>query len=60
MESFFHTLKTELTYLEKHQTREEAKKSIFEYIEINYNRRRLHSSLGYLAPLEFEEKTEKN
>jgi putative transposase len=55
-ESFFHTLKTELTYWEKYQTREEAKKSIFEYIEINYNRRRLHSTLGYLSPAEFEEK----
>lgn len=58
-ESFFHTLKTELTYWEKYQTREEAKKSIFEYIEINYNRRRLHSSLGYLSPVEFEEKKQK-
>ena len=55
-ESFFHTLKTELIYWEKYQTREEAKRSIFEYIEINYNRRRLHSSLGYLSPVEFEEK----
>lgn len=55
-ESFFHTLKTELVYWENYQTREEAKRSIFEYIEINYNRRRLHSSLGYLSPLEFEEK----
>lgn len=55
-ESFFHTLKTELIYWEIYQTREEAKKSIFEYIEINYNRQRLHSSLGYLSPVEFEEK----
>lgn len=55
-ESFFHTLKTELIYWEKYQTREEAKRSIFEYIEINYNRKRLHSSLGYLSPVEFEEK----
>jgi len=55
-ESFFHTLKTELIYWEKYQTRDEAKRSIFEYIEINYNRRRLHSSLGYLSPVEFEEK----
>lgn len=58
-ESFFHTLKTELTYWEKYQTRQEAKRSIFEYIEINYNRRRLHSSLGYLSPVEFEEKNRK-
>lgn len=55
-ESFFHTLKTELTYWEKYQSRQEAKRSIFEYIEINYNRRRLHSTLGYLSPVEFEEK----
>jgi len=58
-ESFFHTLKTELIYWEKYQTRVEAKSSIFEYIEINYNRRRLHSSLGYLSPVEFEEKQKK-
>ena len=55
-ESFFHTLKTELTYWEKYQTREEAKRNIFEYIEFNYNRKRLHSSLGYLSPVEFEMK----
>ena len=59
-ESFFHTLKTELTYWEKYQTREEAKRSIFEYIEINYNRRRLHSFLGYLSPVEFEEKNRRD
>ena len=55
-ESFFHTLKTELIYWEKYQTKQQAKRSIFEYIEINYNRKRLHSSLGYLSPVEFEEK----
>lgn len=54
-ESFFHTLKTELTYWEKYQTREEAKRSLFNYIEIFYNRQRLHSALGYLSPVEFEE-----
>lgn len=54
-ESFFHTLKTELTDSEQYQNREEAKRSIFEYIEIFYNRKRLHSSLGYLSPVEFEE-----
>lgn len=54
MESFFHTLKTEKIYSEKYQTREEAKKSIFEYIEIYYNRKRLHSGIGYKTPIEFE------
>lgn len=59
-ESFFHTLKTELIYWEKYQTREEAKISIFEYIEIFYNRQRLHSSLNYLSPVEFELKNRKD
>jgi len=54
MESFFHTLKTELTHHKQYQTREEAKRDIFEYIEVFYNRERLHSSLGYQSPLEFE------
>jgi len=53
-ESFFHTLKTELIFWNSYQTREEAKRSIFEYIEIFYNRERLHSSLNYLSPFEFE------
>ena len=55
-ESFFHTLKTELTHWNNYNTREEAKRSIFEYIEIYYNRVRLHSTIGYLSPVEFEEK----
>jgi len=54
-ESFFHTLKTEHVYHEKYQTREEAKRSIFEYIELFYNRQRAHSFLGYLSPEEFEQ-----
>lgn len=53
-ESFFHTLKTEHVYQNTFHTREEAKRSIFEYIEVFYNRRRLHSFLGYLSPEEFE------
>lgn len=57
-ETFFHTLKTEWIYQNKYQTREEAKKSIFQYIEIFYNRQRLHSSLNYLSPIEFELKTD--
>ena len=53
-ESFFHTLKTELVYFESYQNRDEARKSIFEYIEIFYNRQRRHSTLGYLSPVNFE------
>lgn len=57
-ETFFHTLKTELTYFENYQTREEAKSSIFEYIEVFYNRQRRHSALDYKSPVDFEnEKT---
>jgi putative transposase len=54
MESFFHTLKTELIRFEKFQTREEAKMKIFDYIEIYYNRQRIHSSIDYFAPVEYE------
>jgi putative transposase len=54
MESFFHTLKTEHVYFESYKTREQAKKSIFEYVEVFYNRKRSHSTLGYLAPEIFE------
>ena len=53
-ESFFHTLKNELVYFETYKTRDDAKLSIFDYIEVFYNRKRLHSTLGYLAPLVFE------
>jgi len=54
VESFFASLKRELVHHERYTTREEAKASIFEYIEAFYNRARLHSSLGYLSPEEFE------
>ena len=54
MESFFHTLKTELVSFENFQTRVEAKMKIFDYIEIFYNRQRSHSSIDYLTPEEFE------
>lgn len=54
MESFFKTLKTELVYWQNYKTRDDAKKSIFEYIEIYYNRKRMHSSIGYMSPEEFE------
>jgi len=53
-ESFFHTLKTELTDHEHYRTRAQARASVFEFIEVFYNRQRLHSTLGYLSPSEFE------
>ncbi len=56
-ESFFKTLKTELIYQNKYQTRQEAKQDIFEYIEVFYNRQRLHSALGYKTPIEYGELT---
>jgi transposase InsO family protein len=58
-ESFWKTLKAELIYRETFRTREEARQAIFEYIEIFYNKRRLHSTLGYLSPEEFELKVQK-
>lgn len=54
-ESFFHSLKTELVYLDNFKTKREAKRAIFEYIESFYNRKRLHSTLGYQSPEEFEQ-----
>jgi transposase InsO family protein len=53
-ESFWATLKTELVNHEHYTTHEQARASIFEYIEVFYNRKRLHSSLGYLSPEAFE------
>jgi putative transposase len=53
-ESFFHTIKTELTHHIRFKTRQEAKQCIFEYIEVFYNRVRSHSTIGYLSPVEFE------
>jgi putative transposase len=53
-ESFFHSLKTELVHHEDYHNRSEARASIFEYIEVFYNRQRRHSYLGQIAPLTFE------
>ena len=53
-ESFFKTLKAELVYHEDYQTREQARRSVFEYVEVFYNRKRLHSALGYRSPEQFE------
>jgi putative transposase len=54
MESFWGTLKTELVYQRHYRTREEARQSIFKYIECWYNRKRRHSALGYKSPEQFE------
>jgi len=53
-ESFFGTLKSELVYQTRYKTRDEARSSIFEYIEVFYNRVRSHSYLNYQSPLTFE------
>ncbi len=53
-ESFFHTLKTEHVYDYRYETRAEATQSVFEYIEMFYNRQRRHSALGYRSPVSFE------
>ncbi len=55
-ESFFGSLKNELVYHEDYRTRADARQSIFEYIEVFYNRQRRHAFLNYLTPVEYEEK----
>lgn len=54
MESFFSTLRAELTDLQRFTTQQAARTAVFEFIEVFYNRQRLHSSLGYRSPLAFE------
>lgn len=54
IESFNATIKTELIHRKKWNTREEARAAIYKYIEVWYNRKRLHSTLGYRSPVEFE------
>lgn len=54
VESFFASLKKELVYRVRFKSKEEARRQIFEYIEIFYNRQRRHSTLGYVSPLNFE------
>lgn len=56
MESWNGSLKVEAIHGECFQTRDEAKKHVFDYIEVYYNRQRLHSKLGYVCPASFEEK----
>ncbi len=55
-ESFFGTLKNELIYHADYKTRMQAKQSIFEYIEVFYNRQRRHEFLNYMTPVEYEKK----
>ena len=57
VESFFGTLKRELVYHRHYATREDAKQDIFEYIEVFYNRKRRHSTLGHHSPAEYEART---
>ena len=54
MESWNRSLKTEAIYGKRFNTRLQAREAVFEYIEVYYNRRRLHQSLGYQTPCEFE------
>jgi putative transposase len=54
MESFWSTLKSELVHRQSFATRAEARTAIFEYVEVFYNRQRLHSALGYQTPVDFE------
>jgi transposase InsO family protein len=53
-ESFFGSLKNELVHHEDYRTRAEARQSVFEYIEVFYNRQRRHASLSYMTPVEYE------
>ena len=54
VESFFSTLKNELVHDQRFHTREAAQAAVFEFIEVFYNRQRLHQTLGYASPMEFE------
>ena len=54
IESFWSSLKYEVVYHQRFATRAEARNAIFDYIEVFYNRSRLHSSLGYVSPISFE------
>ncbi|SFN72921.1 putative transposase, partial [Dokdonella immobilis] len=54
MESFFSSLKQELTHHERFVDRDQARSKVFDYIEVFYNRQRLHSALGYQSPEQFE------
>lgn len=53
-ESFFSNLQNELVHHVVYEDREQARSAIFEYIEVFYNRQRLHQSLGFISPVDFE------
>ena len=53
-ESFFHTLKGHIIHGEKYRTREQLQHTLFEYLEVYYNRIRRHSANGWLSPIQFE------
>jgi transposase InsO family protein len=55
-ESFFSSLKNELIHHTSFKTRDKARTAIFEYIEVFYNRQRLHQSLDYVSPVDYERK----
>ncbi len=59
MESFFSRLKVELIYAENYQTAEQVHSGIFEYIEMFYNRKRRHSAIGYMSPVDYEQQYER-
>jgi transposase InsO family protein len=54
-ESFFHTFKTEHVYFTRFETRQDARTSIFDYIEVFYNRQRMHSTINNLSPVKYEQ-----
>ena len=60
MESFFRTIKVEEVYMSDYESYEDVLASIPYFIEEMYNKKRLHSSLGYMPPEEFEDKFNKN
>ena len=56
MESFFRSFKVEEVYWNEYETHEQATRGVRDYIDRFYNRDRLHSSLGYVSPIEFEQR----
>lgn len=58
-ESFFHTFKIEHAFFTRFETRQEARTSIFDYIEVFYNRQRMHSTINNLSPMQYEQQLNK-